>query len=106
MIDMPGMVPYSIRNKMVTVLRAKQVPGSQRSMWLGHMDEEERQVTSRSYGAYDPSFLKDAADATDAFLFELNKRTDRDLLANSHCKSIANRNVIDFVDFYRSQISK
>lgn len=93
-IDMPRMCPYSIRNKMVTVMRASSVPGSQRSMWMGHMDEEERQITSQAYGAYDPSFLKDAADATDEFMFKLNKRTDRDLFAKSHGKSTAKDNIV------------
>lgn len=96
LIDMPSMCPYSIRNKMVTVMRAANVPGSQRSMWMGHMDEEEREVTARSYGAWEPDFLQAAAEATDAFLVELNKRTDRDLFATSHCKSIANQNVVAF----------
>ena len=90
-VNMRQMVPYSIRNKMVTVLRMKQVPGSQRSRWLGHADHEESRTTSRSYGEFDPTYLRDAASATDEFMFELNKRTDRDLFARSHCKPTAKR---------------
>ena len=88
-VDLRRMVPYSIRNKMITVLRQRQVPGIQRSQWLGHADEEESRTTSRSYGEFDPDYLRDAADATDSFLWELNKRTDRDLFAPSHCKFTA-----------------
>lgn len=106
-VDMPKMCPYSIRNKMITVLRIAQVPGSQRSIWMGHMDEEEKRITSGSYGAYDPTFLKEAAEATDEFMTELNKRTDRDLFApspgtkednseQSQCKFSAKINVVQF----------
>ena len=95
-VNLPQIVPYSIRNKMVTVLRMKQVPGSQRSKWLGHADHEESRTTSRSYGEFDPTYLRDAANATDEFMFELNKRTDRDLFARSHCKSTAKDNVVTF----------
>ncbi len=95
-VNLPQMVPYSIRNKIVTVLRMKQVPGSQRSKWLGHADHEESRTTSRSYGEFDPTYLRDAANATDEFMFELNKRTDRDLFALSHCKSTAKDNVVSF----------
>jgi integrase len=95
-VNMPQMVPYSIRNKMVTVLRMKQVPGSQRSKWLGHADHEESRTTSRSYGEFDPTYLRDAANATDEFMFELNKRTDRDLFAPSHCKSTAKDDILTF----------
>ncbi len=72
-------------------MRMAKVPGSQRSLWLGHADQEESRTTSRSYGEFDPVYLKDAADATDAYLRELNKRTDRNLFATFHCKSIAKR---------------
>ena len=61
-------------------------PGIQRSQWLGHADEEESRTTSRSYGEFDADYLRDA---TDSFLWELNKRTDRDLFAPSHCKFTA-----------------
>ncbi len=90
-VSLPNMVPYSIRNKMITVMRMAQVPGSQRSLWLGHADQEESRTTSRSYGEFDPVYLQDAADATDTYLWELNKRTDRNLFATFHCKSIAKR---------------
>src|SRR5690606_10991192 len=56
-VALPKMVLYSLRNKMITVMRMKQVPGSQRSQWLGHIDQEESRTTSRSYGEFDPSYL-------------------------------------------------
>ncbi len=90
-VCLPKIVPYSVRNKMITVMRMAQVPGSQRSLWLGHADQEESRTTSRSYGEFDPVYLKDAADATDAYLWELNKRTDRDLFAKLHGKLTAKR---------------
>lgn len=96
LLNMPLMSPYSIRNFMVTEMRRVQVPGSQRSIWMGHMDEEEKRTTSQSYGQFDPSFLQDAADAVDEFMVRLNQRTDRDLFAPSHCKTTAKTNVVEF----------
>jgi hypothetical protein len=48
-VNLPQMVPYSIQNRMVTVLRMKQVPGTQRSTWLGRAHHEESRTTWRSY---------------------------------------------------------
>lgn len=91
-INLPRLVPYSIRHKMTTVLRTKQVPEDQIAVLLGHKRPEYR--TTRMYGEFDPSYLRDAADAIDEYLFELNMRTDRDLFAPIRCKSVASDNVV------------
>ena len=91
-LEMPALVPYSIRHKMTTVLRSKQVPEDQVAVLLGHRRPEFR--TTRMYGEYDPGYLRDAANAIDEYLFELDKRTDRDLFPKSRCKSVAKDNVI------------
>jgi len=80
-VSLPQMVPYSIRNKMVTVFRIRQVPGIQRSQWLGHADPEEKRTTWCSYGEFDPQYLAEAAEVTDEYMWELNKLTDRRMFA-------------------------
>lgn len=93
-VSLPKLVPYSIRHKMTTVLRTKQVPEDQVSMLLGHRRPEFR--TTRLYGEYDPAYLRDAASAIDEFLWELNKRTDRSLLPPSVGASASGNNVVRF----------
>lgn len=90
-VELPKLVPYSLRHKMTTVMRTKQVPEDQVAVLLGHRRPEHR--TTRLYGEYDPGYLRDAACAIDEYLWELNKRTDRDLFARSHCNFTANTRV-------------
>lgn len=87
------MVPYSIRHKMTTVLRSKGVSEDHVSMQLGHRNPEHR--TTRLYGEFDPAYLADCADAIDEYIFDLNKRTDRDLFAQNCCKSVANDKIVN-----------
>ena len=91
-VGLPRIVPYSIRHKMTTVLRTKQVPEDQVSVLLGHRRPEYR--TTRLYGEYDPSYLRDAADAIDEYICELDMRTDRDLTPPSCCKTVASEKII------------
>jgi integrase len=83
-VNLPKLVPYSIRHKMTTILRTRQVPEDQIAVLLGHRRPEFR--TTLMYGEYDPSYLQDAANAIDEYLWDLNKRTDRDLFAPNCCK--------------------
>lgn len=57
---------YAFRHLMTTVARRAEVPKGQQDMWLGHVDKQHK--STDWYGAYEPGFLKEAAEATDAFL--------------------------------------
>ncbi len=91
-INFPKLVPYSIRHKMTTILRTRQVPEDQIAVLLGHRRPEFR--TTLMYGEYDPSYLQGAANAIDEYLWDLNKRTDRDLFAPVCCKTVATDNIL------------
>lgn len=91
-VELPQMVPHSIRHKMTTVLRSKGVLEDHVSMQLGHTKTEHR--TTRLYGEFDPAYLMDCANAIDEYIFELDKRTDRDLFAKSCCKTVANDKIV------------
>ena len=64
---------YAMRHLMATVARNSRrprVPKEQRAIMLGHTDPD-RRVTD-GYGIYEPGFLREAVQATDAFLTKLN----------------------------------
>jgi len=92
-VDMPKLVPYSLRHKMTTVLRSKQVPEDQIAIMLGHRRPEFR--TTRLYGEFDSGYLRDAANATDEYLYEFNKLTDRDLFAKTQLQKPGNGKVVN-----------
>jgi len=94
-VDTPKLVPYSLRHKMTTVLRSKQVPEDQIAIMLGHHRPEFR--TTRLYGEFDPSYLRDATNAIDEYLYELNKFTERDLFAKTQLQKPGITKVVNFV---------
>lgn len=61
--------PYALRHYMATELRRRRVPREQREMWMGH----HRVNINDAYGIFEPDYLKDARDAVDSFLKELEK---------------------------------
>lgn len=95
-INFPKFVPYSMRHKMTTALRTKQVPEDQIAVLLGHRRPMLR--TTQTYREHDPSYLRGAANAIDDYLWEMNKRTDRDLFAPVCCKTVASGNVLQFTN--------
>ncbi len=92
-VKLPRFVPYSIRHKMTTVLRTKQVPEDQVALLLGHRRPEYR--TTRLYGEFDPGYLRDAADAIDEYMWELDRRTDRSLFATAKSKAVTGGRIVD-----------
>lgn len=92
-VNLPGMVPYSIRHKMVSVLRSKGIPEEQIARQVGHIKANTR--TTMGYGEFTPDYLVDAANAIDEFILELDKRTNRSLFPANYCKSTASSNVIN-----------
>lgn len=68
---LPELVPYSIRHKMTTVLRRSSVPEDQVSLMLGHKRPQFR--TTAGYGEFDPSYLKEACAAVDAYMIRLQR---------------------------------
>ncbi len=77
--NLPRLVGYSIRHKMATVLRRYAVPEDQIAMQLGHRRPALR--TTGLYGEYEPSYLKAASDALDAFMIRVQGMTKRRLFA-------------------------
>jgi hypothetical protein len=77
--NLPTFIAYSIRHKLATVLRRYAVPEDQIAMQLGHKRPALR--TTGLYGEYEPSYLKAAADALDAFMIRLQGFTRRKLFA-------------------------
>lgn len=57
---------YAFRHLMTTVTRRAEVPKDQQDMWLGHVNKQHK--STDWYGAYEPGFLKGAADSTDEFI--------------------------------------
>lgn len=74
---MPRLTAYSVRHKVVTVLRAAGVPADQIALQVGHRRPDTR-ITG-SYGEWSPDYLREAADALDAWLRKVQK-----LAANPH----------------------
>lgn len=94
-VSLPQMTPYAIRHMVATVLRSARVPGDQMQLFMGHRSADTK--ISDSYGQFDADYLCDAAEAIDAFMRELNRRTERDLFAPKNTqKTRKPENVITF----------
>lgn len=70
-IGLGQMSVYSLRHKVVTVLRAAGVPKDQIERQLGHRGANAS--TSDEYGEYSPDFQKAASDALDAWVRRLRQ---------------------------------
>jgi hypothetical protein len=82
-------------------MAAGEVQVIKRSCTNAHRRPEYR--TTRLYGEYDPGYLRDAADAIDEYIWELNHRTDRDLFAPDCCKTVASEKVNRLEDRKRNR---
>jgi hypothetical protein len=59
--------------------RAPRVPPEQKDLWMGH--KRPKSGSSEWYERFDPDFLEDARNFTDAFMVELQKHCKRSLFA-------------------------
>ena len=80
-VKLPHMVAYSFRHKMTTVMRRYEVPSDQINVQLGHKRPSNR--ISDQYGEYEPSYLREAAAALDAYLIRLQTHAKRRLFAGT-----------------------
>ena len=76
---LPDFTPGTIRHFMATMVRRQKPPVSkeQRDVWLGH--DEKR--TANSYESFDPDYLADCMQATEAVIAELQAYAGRPLFA-------------------------
>jgi integrase len=77
--QLPQLSVYSFRHKVATVLRLAGVPEDQIALQLGHRRPHLR--TTGGYGEWDPSYLRDATAAIEAWWSRLQLLTDRPLFA-------------------------
>jgi hypothetical protein len=71
-LNVPVTTSYCIRNRGTTMLRhcrKPRVPGEQRSYQLGHKRPAEGETrTTQGYGTFEPTYLREAAQALDAWI--------------------------------------
>jgi integrase len=73
---------YTFRHYMATRIRridGVRVSSEERARWMGHIDPNFR-TTQKWYESFDPNYLASAAQATDALMTMLNKKTKRKLV--------------------------
>lgn len=80
-VKLPVMVAYSLRHKIASVLRRSRVSEDQIAQQLGHVRPHLR--TTGGYGEFGPDYLKEAADAIDAYMVRLQTLTKRALFATT-----------------------
>ncbi|MDE2072730.1 MAG: tyrosine-type recombinase/integrase [Alphaproteobacteria bacterium] len=108
-LGFPELVPYSLRHKMATELRARRVDRDEVSYLLGHKDAQFKMT--EWYESFDPRFLAEAAEGISEYLVHLNKLTDRDLLRPDTPNILPNEEIepedtaFDQLDFFNDFLS-
>ncbi len=81
-VNLPKISTYSFRHKVTSVLRSAQVPEDQIAQMLGHRRANLR--TTAGYGEWDPSYLREAAAALDAWFNRLQRYSSRPLFSHGN----------------------
>lgn len=88
-VNLPRFSAYSIRHKVVTVLRLSRITGDEIALQVGHRRPDLR--TTSAYGEWSPEYLARSAAARDAWLLRLQRLTDRPLFSRRIPKTLRRR---------------
>ena len=75
-VDLPKLTRYSLRHFMATEAASHGVPLEQREIWMGH----KRVSMTHTYTHFEPNYLAEAKQATEAVITKLQEYTNRELL--------------------------